>query len=131
MIPKLKLKSTNEYGNITIVTLQNKYGQYSGMSICKDEDLDKKSHIIGGNYAECKAQIAYIQERLKTIKLQLQTVLNLKKDFIYSNLEVPRPVKLKIRDYSQQVEDLTNYLQYLKQYIPNAEKQRDKLRKKD
>ena len=132
MYPKLKLTSCKDFGDITIVKMQNKYGQYIGISEIKnEEDRKYKSKITGGNYAESRAIAKYIKERLKDSKLKLKTVQNLKKDFEYSKLEIPRPLKLKIRDYTQEVDDLTNYLYYLDHYIENAEKNRAKLRKKD
>ena len=130
-VPKLRLMETYEHEDFTLVTLQNKYGKYFGVSNLQEEDRPYASKIIGGNYAECHAHASYIKERLKDAKLQLKTMQNLKKDFEYSNLEVPRPVKLKIRDYTQQVDDLTNYLEYLRNYVKESDKARAKLRKKD
>lgn len=131
MYPKLKLKSCEEFLNLTIVTMQNRYGKYVGISELHDEDKPYKSSLIGGSYAENRAVASYIKERLKESKIKLKTIQNLKKDFEHSKLEIPRPIKLKLRDYTQEVDDLTNYLYYLNHYIEEAEKHRAKLRKKD
>ena len=105
--------SSNKDSGVCRMTIQNKYGKFSGWAYCNDEDMENFSSHAGLRYAENRAAADYAKLRLKQEKIKLKTIQNLVKDFEYNNTPVPREVKIKLRDYNQSISDWENLYNYL------------------
>lgn len=113
------------------ITIQNKYGRFTGKAYCNKEDVF--SIYTGARYAEIRATIEYAKFRYKQEKIKLDTVKNLYKDLTYNaylaqmNQTALHSVNIKIRDYSQSVQDWKNLYEYLEKRIPELDKEREKI----
>lgn len=113
------------------ITIQNKYGRFTGKAYCNKEDVF--SIYTGARYAEIRATIEYAKFRYKQEKIKLNTVKNLYKDLTYNaylaqmNQTALHSVNIKIRDYSQSVQDWKNLYEYLEKRIPELDKEREKI----
>lgn len=113
------------------VTIQNKYGRFTGKAYCNKEDVF--SIYTGARYAEIRATIEYAKFRYKQEKIKLNTVRNLYKDLTYNaylaqmNQTALHSVNIKIRDYSQSTQDWKNLYEYLEKRIPELDKEREKI----
>lgn len=103
----------NEASGICHMTIQNKYGKFTGWAYCNDKDMENFSSHAGLRYAENRAAADYAKLRLKQEKIKLKTIQNLVKDFEYNNTPIPREVKIKLRDYNQSISDWENLYNYL------------------
>lgn len=113
------------------ITIQNKYGRFTGKAYCNKEDVF--SIYTGARYAEIRATIEYAKFRYKQEKIKLNTVKNLYKDLTYNaylaqmNQTALHSVNIKIRDYSQSTQDWKNLYEYLEKRIPELDKEREKI----
>lgn len=113
------------------ITIQNKYGRFTGKAYCNKEDVF--SIYTGARYAEIRATIEYAKFRYKQEKIKLNTVRNLYKDLTYNaylaqmNQTALHSVNIKIRDYSQSTQDWKNLYEYLEKRIPELDKEREKI----
>lgn len=129
---KLQLKKVFEekFSGHT-VALQNKDGKFFGFSYFnEDEDEEDYSNFVGAEFAELRAKQAFLRHKIKEYKIRLNTVQNLVKDFRYKHEEVPRPLKLKLRDYSHAIEDFENLHAYINDYIAEKDKKRHEFLKR-
>ena len=80
----MKNKVVNEtydsQSGICTVTIQNKYGHFTGKAKCCPEDMKNFSTYAGSRYAEIRASIKYAKFRLKQEKIKYQTIDNYLKD---------------------------------------------------
>lgn len=113
------------------VTIQNKYGRFTGKAYYNEKDVF--SVYTGARYAEIRATIEYAKFRYKQEKIKLNTVKNLYKDLTYNaylaqmNQTALHSVNIKIRDYSQSTQDWKNLYEYLEKRIPELDKEREKI----
>lgn len=113
------------------ITIQNKYGRFTGKAYCNKEDVF--SIYTGARYAEIRATIEYAKFRYKQEKIKLNTVKNLYKDLTYNaylaqmNQTALHSINIKIRDYSQSTQDWKNLYEYLEKRIPELDKEREKI----
>ena len=120
-------EETREY----TLTIQNKYGQFTGKAICRKDDVP--SVYAGARYAEMRATIAFAKFRYKQEILKLKTVKNLYKDLTYNgylaqvNEKAIHAVNIKIRDYSRSAENWKNLYTFLEKRIPELDKEREKI----
>lgn len=113
----------NKEQNYCMVTIQTKEGKFSGYSICSPEDTF--STFAGIRYAEKRAVAAWCKHKARTAKIQLQTIDNLIKDLQYQDLPVPRYIKLKVRDYSNDIEYWTKAIKTLEDSVTKEDKTRE------
>ena len=117
----------------SIFGMQNKYGVYYGEAICCPEDMETYSKFCGARYAEIRANAAFAKSRLKQEKIKLKTIQNLLKDIEYDNKcnEKYNPylhrIKIKLRDYSQSVEDWQNLYNHLCEAVKVQDQTRQKI----
>lgn len=117
------------------VTIQNKYGKFNGSAFCHPNDMDNFSMFAGERYAEVRAAAKFAKTRLKQEKIKLKTIQNLVKDIEYGpytsmehlDKKVRKLINLKLRDYSQAVEDWNNYHIYLQTAVKHMDEQRQEL----
>ena len=122
---------TSEKSGFSRVTIQNKYGKFTGYSFCHPDDMKTFSCYAGERYAEIRANIRYIKKRYQQEKLKLKTIQNLMKDIETvcseedkNNNPVLKRIKLKLRDYTQSVEDYGNLYEYLVNSVKRLDKER-------
>lgn len=121
----------NEYNREYSITIQNKYGRFTGKAYCNREDI--YSAYTGARYAEIRATIEFAKFRYNQEKIKLKTVKNLYKDLTYNgylaqvNQQAIHAVNIKIRDYSQSVQNWKNLYEYLEKRIPELDKEREKI----
>ena len=136
MSNKIVKSYSNKEAGFSTVTIQNKYGHFTGNSICQEEDMSNFSSLAGQRYAEISAFIQYCDFRYKQEKLKYDTMLKLQNDINYLQLslaeqkasnKVLRKVKLKIRDYHNSMEDWKNLSTHLKQLILKQDKDRQEI----
>ena len=123
---KLQLKKVYESPFVGHrVTLQNKDGKFFGYSFFSDdENGEDYSNFVGAEFAELRAKQDFLRHKIKEYKIRLNTVQNLVKDFKYKGEEVPRPLKLKLRDYSHAIDDFKNLYAYIDDYIAEKDRKR-------
>lgn len=113
------------------ITIQNKYGRFTGKAYCRRDDI--YSVYTGARYAEMRATIAFAKFRYNQEKVKLNTVKNLYKDLTYNgylaqmNQKAIHAVNIKIRDYSQSMQNWKNLYEYLEKRIPELDKEREKI----
>lgn len=134
----MKRKILKEHSNFatgsSVFSFQNKYGKFCGWAWCNPEDMEHYSQYAGTRYAEIRAMEQYALFRLKQEKIKLQTIKNLLKDIEYDkkcstekNSRLMRRIKIKLRDYSQTVEDWNNLYEHLSTAIEIQDEERQKI----
>lgn len=108
---------------ISRVTIQTKEGKFTGTSACYPDDIF--SSFAGIRYAEKRAVAAWCKYKAKTAKIQLQTIDNLIKDLQYQDLSIPRYIKLKVRDYSNDIKYWTKAAKTLEDSVTKEDKTRE------
>lgn len=131
---KIISSSCNPETGTSKVVIQNKYGQFSGFAFCHPDDMDNFSQYAGDRYAEHRASAKFAKFRYKQEKIKLKTIQNLLKDIEYSlteeekaNNPAIRKIKLKLRDYSQSVEDWDNLYHFLNESVNKQVEEREKV----
>ncbi len=132
---KIISSSSNKDSGISRITVQNKYGKFDGLAFCHPNDVDNFSMFAGERYAEARAAAKFAKTRLKQEKIKLKTIQNLVKDIEYGpytsmeylDKKVRRLINIKLRDYSQSVEDWNNYYTYLQTAVKHMDEQRQEL----
>ena len=107
------------------VVIQSKEGKFTGWSYCHPND--EFSTFAGIRYAEKRAVAAMCREKAKIARIQLHTIKNLKKDIIFKNktdFYLDRAIKIKIRDYDNEVKHWTKVANDLEQSIYLDDKKR-------
>lgn len=125
--------SSKEYGR-SFVTVQNKYGHFTGEAFFNDnDDPDTFSAFAGERYAEIRAGAKFAKFKYQQERLKLKTIQDLKKDIEntigFENIDklVQRRINLKLRDYSQSMEDYRNLYEYLNSSIAKQVEEREKI----
>lgn len=127
-------KIINEIANPTEryckVTIQTKEGRFTGKSYCNRED--DFSTFVGIRYAERRAVAAWAKYKAKIAKIQLHTMKTLKKDleikysgiFRFPKNKELRAIKIKIRDYSNDIKYWTEAAKSLEESIQTDDQKR-------
>lgn len=133
---KRKILSATSDADIgfSLFGFQNKYGCFYGTADCSPEDLETFSAYAGERYAEIRAMAQFAKLRLSQEKIKLNTIKNLLKDMEYDqkcNTESHNPyihrIRIKLRDYSQSVEDWQNLYSHLRESVKIQDEQRQKI----
>lgn len=112
------------------VTIQSKEGQFTGWSYCHRDD--EFSTFAGIKYAERRAVAAWAKYKAKIAKIQLRTMQTLKKDleikysgiFRFPKNKELRAIKIKIRDYFNDVKYWTEAAKSLEESIQTDDQKR-------
>ena len=70
----------NKETGVSIVTLSDRYGRYTGVAILHPDDKNNASEYTGCSIAEQRAWIQALQNRRRRTKIKLNTIKNLIKD---------------------------------------------------
>lgn len=133
---KVIKESYDKETGVCKITIQNKYGHFTGEAKCCPEDMDQFSTFTGSRYAEIRAAANFMKYKVKEEKIKLKTIQNLKKDLehYYAGSyphaipsKVLRFINLKLRDYTQAISDWENLYHYLEDTIKDQDKERQKI----
>lgn len=122
----MKYKIIDEYfderAGRTEVQIQNKYGVFSGVSLCSPEDMENNSfsYFQGERIAIIRAFINFYKYRLAQEKVKFQTVSNILKDF-YFNPQAD-PLVFCEKTYCHVEKERDRYLKNIK-FFENAIKE--------
>ena len=120
---------------ITGIVIQNKYGHFYGSArFNPKDDINTFSEYAGSRYAEIRAVEKFAKFRYKQEKIKLKVIQDLIKDIrrncpeeIEKNPKLMRRINLKLRDYTQSVEDWNNLSTYLKERVSKQVEEREKI----
>ena len=107
------------------VVIQSKEGKFTGWSYCHPND--EFSTFAGIRYAEKRAVAAMCRKKAKIARIKLQTVKSLKNDYWYKHETLDgldKSIKIKIRDYDNEVKHWTKVANDLEQSIYLDDKKR-------
>lgn len=131
MKSKIKFSHLDQTSGYSCVAIQNKYGTFWGHSFCSEKDMENYSEYAGERYALLRADKEFAKFRLKQEKIKLQTIQNLLKDIEY-NIDCPSEflkdnpiihrINLKLRDYTQSVQDWQNLYDFYEPEIRHQDK---------
>lgn len=82
---KLVYSNFDPETGISTVTIQNKYGRFTGTAKLDEEDRKHPSKFQGCEYAEMKAVIAFLEERIKIYKLQIKALQDCYQEMMQSS----------------------------------------------
>lgn len=120
---------------LTGIVIQNKYGHfYGGTKFNPKDNKDTFSSFAGSRYAEIRAGEKFARFRYKQEKIKLKAIQDLMNDIkrncpeeIEKNPKLMRRINLKLRDYTQSVEDWDNLSNYLKESVSKQVEEREKI----
>ena len=120
----MKTKIVDEYFDektgITVVTIQNKYGHFTGTAYCHPDD--SYSMFQGERIAVIKANIKYLKRRISLEKAKLKALNDFDDSFMYSyqlhNLE---------KRYKNNIQDFKDSIFILKDSIKKMDEERQKI----
>lgn len=133
MKTKIVHEEFDEKNGISIVTIQNKYGRFTGIAMCHPDD--SFSPFQGERIAATRASIEFLKFRIKQIKAEAKGIQNLLSDF-YCNLDlnpssyigdVWRHALTKLEVYDEKIKDLNTSIDILKDSIKKMDKERQEV----
>lgn len=136
MKTKIIDESFNEKTGTSIVTIQNKYGHFTGVAYCHPED--SFSSFQGERIAATKANIEFLKFRIKQVKSEAKGIQNLLSDFYCSEDHNPRdyvgPVwdhaLVKLERYEEDIKRLNLSIDILKNSIRLMDEERQEVLKR-
>lgn len=120
---------------ISTVTIQNKYGHFTGVARCHPDDMDTFSEFHGERVAMHKAQINFLKTRMKEEKIKATAVENLLKDF-YTNIQTKSKVfsektyqhaLTRLKDYQKRIDYYEARIKELEENIIVLDKARQEI----
>ena len=109
----------DEITGISEVTIATDIGEFSGTSKLHDEDRNISSSFAGCRYAEMKAIIKYMRQKIKNIQMQIkgledfQSNLATRADYNYNSIENSKArrrifeLKKQIISWNKKIDSLT------------------------
>lgn len=136
MKTKIVYEEFDKENGISIVTIQNKYGRFTGTAMCHPDD--SFSSYQGERIAATKAHIAFLKFRIKQTKAEAKGIQTLLSDFYYdtnisSSAYVGRVWKhalVKLERYEKDIEDFKNGIKILKDSIVKMDTERQEVLKR-
>ena len=120
----MKLYQSKVEDNVSYIYLQDKDGIYKGKSRIHPDDQNENYRPFKGlRIAENRALIECYKSKIKKAKHQLEAVINLKKDFIFTFSEENIPKEylkrfnLKIRDYNKEIDEYKSLIKLIEDNI--------------
>ncbi len=118
---KIKMIYSNfdENTGISEVTIMTDIGEFKGTSKLHEEDRNISSHFAGCRYAEMKAIIKYMKQKIKNIQMQIkgledfQSNLATRADYNYNSIENSKArrrifeLKKQIISWNKKIDSLT------------------------
>ena len=116
---KLTKSNFNEETGISNVVISTDLGEFNGTSKLHDEDRNISSSFAGCRYAEMKAIIKYMRQKIKNIQMQIkgledfQSNLATRADYNYNSIENSKArrrifeLKKQIISWNKKIDSLT------------------------
>lgn len=133
MKTKIVDETFDEKLGTTTVTIQNKYGHFTGVAYCHPDD--EYSMFQGERIAATKASIEFLKSRIKQTKSEAKGIKTLLSDF-YSNPnkhpsdyvgELWRHALIKLYNYQERIENYETSINILKNSIKLMDKERQEV----
>lgn len=129
---KNKIINSNfdEKTGISRITIQNKYGKFTGFSFCHPDDIENVSMYAGYRYAETRAGIEFAKYRLKQEKIKLNTIQNLLKEIDLIKEDKNKTIKhiwKKEKEYKDNVQYFKDVIDILTNSIKLQDEERQKI----
>lgn len=136
MKTKIINESFDEKNGTTIVTIQNKYGHFTGVAMCHPDD--SFSPFQGERIAATKANIEFLKFRIKQTKAEANGIKKLLSDFYYdTNISssvyvgpVWKHALVKLERYEKDIENFKDGIEILKDSIVKMDKERQEVLKR-
>ena len=136
MKTKIINESFDEKNGTTIVTIQNKYGHFTGVAMCHPDD--SFSPFQGERIAATKANIEFLKFRIKQTKAESNGIKKLLSDFYYdTNISssvyvgpVWKHALVKLERYEKDIENFKDGIEILKDSIVKMDKERQEVLKR-
>ena len=136
MKTKIVYEEFDKENGISIVTIQNKYGRFTGTAMCHPDD--SFSLFQGERIAATKANIEFLKFRIKQTKAEAKGINKLLSDFYYntdisSSAYVGRVWKhalVKLKRYEKDIENFKDGIEILKDSIVKMDKERQEVLKR-
>ena len=133
MKTKIIDETFDEKSGLTTVTLQNKYGHFTGIARCHPDD--EYSMFQGERIAVTKANIKFLEFRIKQTKIMIKSIYDFVGDykwhFITNPIILDDPLfdhaALKIINYKKDIENYKTSIEILKNSIKLMDEERQKV----
>ena len=136
MKTKIVYEEFNKENGISIVTIQNKYGRFTGMAMCHPDD--SFSPFQGERIAATKANIEFLKFRIKQTKAEAKGINKLLSDFYY-NTDISastyvgpvwKHALVKLKRYEKDIENFKEGIEILKNSIVKMDNERQEVLKR-
>lgn len=118
----------------SVVTIQNKYGHFTGKVKCSPEDIESFSPYVGERYAETRAAAVYAGFRLAQEKIKRDTICNYIKDFISNGANLNNSyinhAYVKLNEYEKNIKHWSDVKKLLENSISQQDEERTRILKK-
>ena len=130
MKTKIVDETFDEISGLTTVTLQNKYGHFTGMAQCHPDD--EYSMFQGERIAATRANIEFCKFRIKQEKVKIKTFEEIRNDYIINSaftVEYPYLYyfRKKIKGCIKKIEYYQDSIDILKSSIKKMDEERQKV----
>ena len=113
------------------VTLADKYGIYTGRAKLHPNDKNNASKFTGCRLAETRALLNYLKIKYKRTKIALDAIKNLNNDIKLNcqniDSKIQRRINLKLRDYSNEINEIKKDINALEKNLIEDIETRDKI----
>lgn len=117
------------------VCLADKYGKYIGYAYLHPDDKNNASRFMGCRLAQQRAWIKGLQARRRIIKIKIQTINEIYKDLCencqIAGLNIQQRLYYKLKAYNDEIKELDQQIQGIKDDIKKRIQMRDKIIKKN
>lgn len=117
------------------VGLVDKYGRYIGYAYLHPDDKNNASRFMGCRLAQQRAWIKGLQTRRRVFKLKIQTIIEVYKDLQkncdISEKGITQRFYYRIKCYDNEIKELEQQIQDIKNDIKKRIQMRDKITKKN
>lgn len=130
MKTKIVDETFDENSGLTTVTLQNKYGHFTGMAQCHPDD--EYSMFQGERIAATRANIKFCKFRIKQEKIKIKAIEEIINDYTHSSKLIAEYSDLhyfqeKIIKCEKTIEDCQDSIDILKNSIKLMDEERQKV----
>ena len=121
MKTKIVNETFNEKTGITTVTIQNKYGHFTGTAYCHPDD--SYSMFQGERIAATRANIKYLKRRISLEKAKIKAL----NDFDHSYFAYSYQWRTLKKRYENNIQDFNDSIYILKDSIKKMDEERQKV----
>ena len=125
----------NQNTGKSVVALADKYGRYIGQAKLHPDDKNNASQYMGCALAQQRAWIKGLQTRRRIIKIKIQKINEIYKDLCencqIAELNIQQKLYYKLKAYNDEIKELDQQIQEIKDDIKKRIQMRDKITKKN